>query len=80
MNLPAYTFPIFYAAILLIVFLAFFPSSTSVFVIMLILPLLVLYQAYIILKDETGEEQEQQWKYFEINNVGYLEYYPYQRT
>ncbi len=57
MKLPAYTFPIFYAAILLIVFLAFFPTSTSVFVIMMILPALVLYQAYIILKDEDLENK-----------------------
>ena len=55
MNLPSYTFPIFYAAVLLIIFAAFFPSNTTIFVMMLALPALVLYQAYIILKDEAKE-------------------------
>ncbi|MEO1258660.1 MAG: hypothetical protein AAFZ15_07675 [Bacteroidota bacterium] len=59
MNLPSYTFPIFYAAVLLIIFAALFPSNTTIFVMMLALPALVLYQAYIILKDETSEEQQE---------------------
>ena len=59
MNLPAYTFPIFYAAVFLIIFAALFPSNTTIFVMMLVLPALVLYQAYIILKDETSEEQQE---------------------
>ena len=58
MNLPAYTYPIFYSAILLLVFLAMFPTSTTLFVMMLLIPVLVLYQAYIILQDVPTEKEE----------------------
>ncbi len=58
MNLPNYTLPIFLAAVVLIAFSAIMPVSTNIFVLMLILPALVLYQAYIILKDDSVEEQE----------------------
>ena len=58
MNLPTYTFPIFLAAIVLITFSALMPTSTTIFLMMFLLPALVLYQAYIILRDGATEEQD----------------------
>ena len=58
MNLPSYTFPIFLSVILLLAFLAFFPNSTTILTLLFILPALVLYQAYVILKDGANENQE----------------------
>lgn len=58
MDLPRYTFPIFLAAVVFLIFSAILPSSTGIFVMMLVLPALVLYQAFVILKDGASEEQE----------------------
>lgn len=58
MDLPKYTFPIFLAAVVFLIFSAVLPSSTGIFVMMLVLPALVLYQAFVILKDGASEEQE----------------------
>jgi hypothetical protein len=58
MDLPKYTFPIFLAAVVFLIFSAILPSSTGIFVMMLVLPALVLYQAFVILKDGASEEQD----------------------
>ncbi|MEZ4931906.1 MAG: hypothetical protein R2788_07290 [Saprospiraceae bacterium] len=58
MDLPKYTFPIFLAAVVFLIFSAILPSSTGIFVIMLLLPALVLYQAFVILKDGASDEQD----------------------
>lgn len=55
MNLPGYTIWIFSIIVILLAILAIYPTPATIGLMTLISSLLIIYQAFIILKDQSTE-------------------------